>query len=63
MVTGFSKVYFWTFKIDGDIGKFIDIHTLLVCLTVRLHPVETAEPMVPKFCVGPYMTPVKVYEW
>ena len=34
------------------------------CLSVCLHPinVKTAEPIGPKFCVGPYMTPGKFYE-
>ena len=41
---------------------YIYIYTLLVCLSVlvsvRLYPinVKTAEPIGPKFCVGPYMT-------
>jgi len=37
----------------------------LACLSVRLYPinVKTAEPIGPKFCVGPHVTPGKVYEW
>ena len=32
------------------------------CLSVCLYPinVKTAEPIPPKFCVGPHMTPEKV---
>ena len=35
------------------------------CLSVGLCPiiVKTAEPIGPKFCVGPYMTLGKVCEW
>ena len=34
-----------------------------ICLFVHLYPsnVKTAEPIGPKFCVGPHMTPGKVY--
>jgi len=37
---------------------------LSVCLSVCLYPinVKTAEPIGPKFCVGPHVTPGKVYE-
>ena len=37
---------------------------LFVCLFVCLYPlnVKTAEPIGPKFCVGPHVTPGKVYE-
>ena len=44
-------------------------NTLLVCLSVRLSfrlyliNVKKAEPIGPKFCVGPDVTPGKVYEW
>jgi len=36
----------------------------LACLSVRLYPinVKTAEPIGPKFCVGPNVTPGEVYE-
>ena len=36
------------------------------CLSVcKLYPInpKTAEPIGPKFCVGPHMTPGKVYGW
>ena len=35
------------------------------CLFVCFYPinVKTAEPIKPKFCVGPHVTPKKVYEW
>ena len=38
-------------------------YIMLVCLSIRLYltNVKTAEPIRPKFCVGPYMTPVKVF--
>ena len=37
---------------------------ILVCLSIRLYPInlKTAEPIWSKFCVGPHMTPGKVYE-
>ena len=40
------------------------IYTLLVWLSVSLYPinVKTAEPIGPKFCVGPQMTPGKIYD-
>ena len=44
---------------------FIYISIWLVCLFVCLYPinVKTAEPIEPKFVVGPRVTPWKVYEW
>ena len=38
---------------------------LSVCLSVRFYPiiVKTAEPIWPKFCVGPHVTPGKVCKW
>jgi len=35
------------------------------CLSVCLYPinVKTAEPIGPKFCVGPHVAPGKVYKW
>ena len=43
----------------------IYILCLSVCLFVCLYPinVKTTEPIGPKFCVGPHVTPGKVYEW
>ena len=37
--------------------------SLYVWVSVCLYPinVKTAEPIEPKFCVGPHMTPEKVY--
>ena len=40
---------------------FIYIYTLLVCLSVCIQYVKTAKPIGPKFCVGPHITPGKVY--
>ena len=44
---------------------YIYFACLFVCLAVCLYPmnVKTAELIGPKFCVGPYVTPGKVYEW
>ena len=46
--------------------KNLDLYSLLVCLgsvwvAIRLYPinVKTDEPIGPKFCVGPHMTPGK----
>ena len=43
----------------------IYIKIWLVCLFVCLYPinVKTAKPIRPKFCVGHYVIPGKVYEW
>ncbi len=52
----------------GQGALYFYIYTLLVCLSVclfiRLYPmnIKTVEPIQPKFCAGPYMTPGKVYE-
>ena len=37
---------------------------LSICLFVCVSPtnVKTAEPIGPKFCMGPHVTPGKVYE-
>jgi len=37
----------------------------LACLSVCLYPIndKTAKPIRPKFCVGPHVSPGKVYEW
>ena len=37
---------------------------ILICFSVRVYPinVKTAEPIAPKFCVGPHVTPGEVYE-
>ena len=45
----------------------IPIYINLACLSVSsvcLYPinVKTAEPIGPKFCVGPHVTPGKVYK-
>ena len=46
---------------------YISIYILCFseCLSVCLYPinVKTAEPIGPKFCVGPHVTPGKVYGW
>ena len=41
----------------------IYIYTLLICLPVCLYPinVKRIKPIGPKFCMGPHMTPGKVY--
>ena len=38
------------------------LYRYMLCWSVRLYPinVKTAEPICPKFCVGPPMTPGKV---
>ena len=38
------------------------MYTLLVWVSISLYPinVKTAEPIGPKFCVGPHTTPRKV---
>ena len=43
---------------------YIYVYTLLVWVSVCLYPinVKTAEPIRPKFCVGPRMTTGKVNE-
>ena len=43
----------------------INLACLFWCLFVCLYPinVKTAEPIGPKFFVGPHVTPTKVYEW
>ena len=53
-----------------QILAFIYLYNLLVWvhLSVRLFPCffvpnKTAEPSRPKFCVGPHVITVKVYEW
>ena len=45
------------------IYKFSLAGCLLWCLFVCLYPIKikTAEPIRPKFCVGPSMAPGKVY--
>ena len=55
--------FFSIICVIGTNGFSIYIYTLLVCLFVCSYPinVKTAEPIGPKFCVGPYMTPGKVY--
>ena len=49
-------------KISAKRPKSLVYNTLLVCLSVRLYPinVKTAEPVGPKFCVEPQMTTGKV---
>ena len=51
---------FWKFT-----NLYINLACLSVCLGVCLYPinVKTAEPIRPKFCVGPHVSPGKVYEW
>jgi len=45
---------------------FAHLYINLACLSVCLYPnpikVKAAEPIGPKFCVGPHVTPGKVYE-
>ena len=43
------------------VGLFHDIYIYFACRSVSLYPinVKTAEPIGPKFCVWPHMTPVK----
>jgi len=45
--------------------QFQLMSTMLLYRSVCLYPinVKTAEPIGPKFCVGPHVTPGKVYEW
>ena len=49
-----SLVYIYTLWVFGCFG---------VCLYVRLYPIDVqmAKPICPNFCVGPHMTPGKVY--
>ena len=44
---------------------FYHLYINFVCLSVRLHPItdKTAEPIGPKFVVGPRVTPGRVYGW
>ena len=55
-----DHTYRWT-----AITANIYILCLSVCLFVRLEPmnVKTAEPIGPKFCVGPHVASGNVYEW
>ena len=41
--------------------QYINLACLGVCLFVS-NNVKTAEPVRPKFCVGPHVIPGKVYE-
>ena len=50
-----SYIYIYTLIVWGLFVSFF------VCLC--LINVKMAEPIGPKFCVGPYMTQGKVYEW
>ena len=45
--------------------KIFYIYTLLVCVSVRLFPInaKTPDPIGPKICVGPHMTLGKGLEW
>ena len=45
------------------VGTF-HLYTNLACPSVYLYPinVKTAEPIGPKFCVRPHVTPRKVYD-
>jgi len=45
-------------------GEPTYLYINLACLSVCLYPinVKTAEPIGPKFFVGPHVTPGKVYE-
>ena len=44
---------------------WINLYINLACLSVCLYPinVKTAEPIGPKFFVGPHGAPGKVYKW
>ena len=60
---------YWVYVIPKEFYSFftnffIYMFTLFVWSSVRFYPinVKTAEPIGPKFCVGPHMTPGKVYE-
>ena len=68
----FRKILFWDFwcivkesLITKSIYKFGLSGCLSLWLFVCLYPinVKTAEPIGPKFCVGPHVTRGKVYEW
>ena len=56
ILLGSSRLFFGTPEIH--------LYMNLACLFVCLYPinVETAEPIRPKFCVGPHVFPRKVYE-
>ena len=53
------KLKLKTSKLSVSKGYLISIYTLLVCLYPK--NVKTAELIGRKFCVGPHMTPGKVY--
>ena len=54
---------------ESEVFKNLEIETIylfetfILCLSVWLYPinVKTAEPIGPKFCVGPHIIPGKVY--
>ena len=41
---------------------YLSIHLVCMFLLIQKN-VKTAEPIGPKFCVGPHVTPGKGYEW
>ena len=57
--------YTWCSLSTSSIYKFGLSVCLSVCLFVCLYPIndKTAEPIGPKFFVGPHGAPGKVYEW
>ena len=62
MDSKYIRYYTWLYP---KIYNYIYFSFLSVCLFVSLFPinVKTAEPIGPKFFVGPRLTPEKVYEW
>jgi len=56
-----SSLYIYSLLCVECFNLYINLAFLFVCL----YPinVKTAEPIRPKFCVGPHVVPGKVYEW
>ena len=56
---------FFVFFLFACLGVFFVFFCLLAWVSVCLYPinVKTAKLIGPKFCVGPHMTPGKIYEW
>ena len=60
-----TKRTYFTIEIEDEhLKSLVNIVCLSGCLSICLYPIngKTADPIEPKFCVGPRMSPGNVYE-